>query len=127
MKLALIRRQFSATGGAELYLQRLLQALLRGGHEPHLFAESWEGQIEGVHLHAVPVTGKRAVRATHFADAVAAELAKHSFDVTFSLERTHQQDVYRAGQDYYDEYWKDYWQRLHDKYPAKAKPSPTGL
>ncbi|MEI6604643.1 MAG: hypothetical protein WCP35_04990 [Verrucomicrobiota bacterium] len=25
-----------------------------------------------------------------------------------------------AAQDYYDEYWKDYWQRLHDKYPAKA-------
>jgi UDP-glucose:(heptosyl)LPS alpha-1,3-glucosyltransferase len=97
MKLALIRRQFSATGGAELYLQRLLQALVRGGHEPHLFAESWEGHLDGVHLHAVPVTGKRAVRATNFADSVAAELAKHSFDVTFSLERTHQQDVYRAG------------------------------
>ncbi|MEI6235435.1 MAG: DUF885 domain-containing protein [Planctomycetota bacterium] len=26
----------------------------------------------------------------------------------------------RAGQDYYDEYWKYYWQRLHDKYPAKT-------
>ena len=25
-----------------------------------------------------------------------------------------------AAQDYYDGYWKDYWQRLHDKYPAKA-------
>ncbi len=97
MKLALIRRQFSATGGAELYLQRLLQALVRGGHEPHLFAESWQGQLDGVQLHAVPVTGDRAVRATRFADAVAAELGKHSFDVTFSLERTHGQDVYRAG------------------------------
>jgi len=32
MKLALIRRQFSATGGAELYLQRLLQALADKGH-----------------------------------------------------------------------------------------------
>ena len=97
MKLALIRRQFSATGGAELYLQRLLQALVRGGHEPHLFAESWQGQLDGVQLHAVTVTGDRAVRATRFADAVAAELGKHSFDVTFSLERTHGQDVYRAG------------------------------
>lgn len=97
MKLALIRRQFSATGGAELYLQRLLQALVKGGHEPHLFAESWEGQLDGVHLHAVPVGGDRTVRATRFADAVAAELAKHSFDVVFSLERTHHQDVYRAG------------------------------
>jgi hypothetical protein len=24
-----------------------------------------------------------------------------------------------AAQDYYDEYWADYWQRLRDKYPAK--------
>ena len=41
MKLALIRRQFSATGGAELYLQRLLRALAAQNHELHLFAESW--------------------------------------------------------------------------------------
>ena len=26
----------------------------------------------------------------------------------------------RAGQDYHDEQWKDFWKRLHDKYPAKA-------
>jgi UDP-glucose:(heptosyl)LPS alpha-1,3-glucosyltransferase len=97
MKLALIRRQFSATGGAELYLQRLLQALVKGGHEPHLFAESWDGQLDGVHLHAVPGGGDRAGRLTRFADAVAAELTKHAFDVVFSLERTHHQDVYRAG------------------------------
>ncbi len=97
MKLALIRRQFSATGGAELYLQRLLQALVKGGHEPHLFAESWDGRLDGVHLHAVPVGGDRTQRPTRFADAVAAELKKDSFDVVFSLERTHQQDVYRAG------------------------------
>ena len=97
MKLALIRRQFSATGGAELYLQRLLQALVKGGHEPHLFAESWQGQLSGVQFHAVPVSGDRAQRPTRFADAVAAELAKHAFDVTFSLERTYHQDVYRAG------------------------------
>jgi len=35
----------------------------------------------------------------------------------------------RAAQDYYDEYWKDYWQRLHEKYPAPsatAAPAPAG-
>jgi hypothetical protein len=26
-----------------------------------------------------------------------------------------------AAQDYYDTYWKDFWQRLHDKHEAKAK------
>ena len=27
-----------------------------------------------------------------------------------------------AAQDYYDTYWKDYWQRLHDKHGVKAAP-----
>lgn len=80
-------------------MQRLLKALASAGHEPHLFAESWdgEGRMDGVQFHAVKVGGDRAVRATRFADAVAVELTKHSFDVVFSLERTHGQDVYRAG------------------------------
>jgi UDP-glucose:(heptosyl)LPS alpha-1,3-glucosyltransferase len=80
-----------------LYLQRLLQALVRGGHEPHLFAEKWQGTLDGVQFHAVPCGGDRAARPLRFAEAVAAELTKHSFDVTFSLERTLHQDVYRAG------------------------------
>ncbi len=41
MKLALIRRRFAATGGAELYLERLLKALAECGHELHLVAEAW--------------------------------------------------------------------------------------
>ena len=27
--------------------------------------------------------------------------------------------IEKAAQDYYDEYWKDYWQRLHDKHPSQ--------
>ena len=30
-----------------------------------------------------------------------------------------------AAQDYYDTYWKDYWQRLHDKYADKADAKPS--
>lgn len=29
----------------------------------------------------------------------------------------------QAAQDYYDKYWKDFWMRLHEKYPAKSSPS----
>ncbi len=97
MKLALIRRQFSATGGAELYLQRLLKALAEKGHDLHLFAEAWREKPDGVVLHSVPVTGTRAQKPVRFAQAVQAELAKEKFDCVFSLERTLQQDVYRAG------------------------------
>ena len=97
MKLALIRRQFSATGGAELYVQRLLGALASAGHETHLFAEKWEGQAANVQFHSVKADGSRAQRPTRFAQAVDAALQQEKFDCVFSLERTLKQDVYRAG------------------------------
>lgn len=97
MKLALIRRRFSATGGAELYLQRLLQALLQKDHEVHLFAEVWNERPAGVALHPVNVQGARAQKAARFAEQVQQELAREKFDCVFSLERTLKQDVYRAG------------------------------
>jgi len=97
MKLALIRRQFSATGGAELYLQRLLRALAAQNHELHLFAESWAAVPDKVTLHPVNISATRATRGLRFAEAVQNELAGQSFDCVFSLERTLKQDVYRAG------------------------------
>jgi glycosyltransferase involved in cell wall biosynthesis len=97
MKLALIRRQFSATGGAELYLQRLLEALAQRGHELHLFAETWTAKPANVVLHSVKVSGTRAQKPLRFAEAVRRELAAEKFDCVFSLERTLRQDVYRAG------------------------------
>jgi UDP-glucose:(heptosyl)LPS alpha-1,3-glucosyltransferase len=97
MKIALIRRRFSMTGGAELYAQRLLMALVRAGHEIHLLAEHWDAPLDGVEWHALPVSGNRASRLLRFADAAAAEVSRQSFDCVLSLERTRRQDVYRAG------------------------------
>lgn len=97
MKLALIRRHFAESGGAELYLQRLLGALVQAGHEPHLFAERWDPVPPGVQWHRVVVSGSRASAPRRFAEAVERALATERFDCVFSLERTHSQDVYRAG------------------------------
>ncbi len=97
MKLALIRRQFSATGGAELYLRRLLRALGQAGHELHLFAEHWVDPPRQTQFHPVAVRGTRSTRPLHFAQAVRQAVAAQNFDCIFSLERTLQQDVYRAG------------------------------
>jgi UDP-glucose:(heptosyl)LPS alpha-1,3-glucosyltransferase len=96
MKIALIRRQYSGTGGAELYLNRLMEGLNAKGHELHLFAEKWEA-VDGVEMHAVVTGGNRAQRPVRFAQEVAAQLKQMRFDCVFSLERTLQQDVYRAG------------------------------
>jgi len=97
MKLALIRRHFSATGGAELYLQRLLGVLAERGHELHLLTESWEDAPAGVTVHPLRIRASRAQRPMRFAEAVREELGGQTFDCVFSLERTLLQDVYRAG------------------------------
>lgn len=97
MKLALIRRQYAATGGAELYLQRLITALVDSGHDVHLYAQEWQGASPGITLHQVPVRAPRALRPLRFAEAVARQISKGDYDVIFSLERTFSQDVYRAG------------------------------
>lgn len=97
MNLALIRRHFAATGGAELYLQRLIAALAEAGHQTHLYAEAWKGTPEGVTLHPVPVRATRATRPLRFAQAVAARVPHGGHDIVLSLERTYSQDVYRAG------------------------------
>jgi UDP-glucose:(heptosyl)LPS alpha-1,3-glucosyltransferase len=97
MKLGIIRSQFSATGGAELYLQQLVAALAHAGHDIHLFAESWAETPSGVELHPVHCAGSRSGKPRLFAEAVQRELASERFDCVFSLERTLRQDVYRAG------------------------------
>jgi len=97
MKIGLIRRQFSASGGAELYVQRLVTGLIQHGHEPHLFAQSWEGLAEGAVFHPVQVQGNRATRNLLFAKAVRDQISQAGLHCVLSLERTLRQDVYRAG------------------------------
>jgi UDP-glucose:(heptosyl)LPS alpha-1,3-glucosyltransferase len=104
MNLALIRRRFSSSGGAELYAQRLMSALTRAGHAVHLLTEGWEGAPEGVHVHPIRASQSRSQRAWAFALAVEREITNmpeadgmRVFDCVFSLERTLRQDVLRAG------------------------------
>jgi UDP-glucose:(heptosyl)LPS alpha-1,3-glucosyltransferase len=99
MNLAIIRRQYSSSGGAELYAQRLMSALVGTGHAVHLFTEGWDNAPQGVRVHRVEVRASRADRAWAFALAAQKEIAAQSgvFDRVFSLERTLRQDVYRAG------------------------------
>jgi UDP-glucose:(heptosyl)LPS alpha-1,3-glucosyltransferase len=97
MKIALIRRRFSASGGAELYTQRLLAGLLSRGHETHLFAEHWDVTEPGIKFHAVQSGGFRSIQAVRFAESVASALGQFEMDCVLSLERTIHQDIYRAG------------------------------
>jgi UDP-glucose:(heptosyl)LPS alpha-1,3-glucosyltransferase len=97
MKIALIRRRYAETGGAELYLERLLSSLLQQGHDLHLFSESWDRCQDGVKFCHIPTYGSKESKVVAFANAVKEKLSEQVFDVIFSLERTLFQDVYRAG------------------------------
>lgn len=92
MKIALIRRGFSASGGAEAYLRRLAEGLQGAGHEPVLVttgawpASAWLNES----LVALNADSPAAF-------AVAARAAASGCDVVFSMERIGRCDIYRAG------------------------------
>ena len=94
MKIALARRGYSATGGAEAYLRRFAAGALAAGHECVLYATGewpeagWPGRI----VRLPRASGPRA-----FAERLLAARANCDADIFFSLERVLACDVYRAG------------------------------
>ncbi len=89
-----VRRGYSGSGGAEAYLKRLADGVVRLGHEVVLFttddwpASEWSfGRI--VRL--------KARSPMPFADELENERDKTPVDVLLSLERVRSCDIYRAG------------------------------
>ncbi len=101
MRIALIRRRYTAFGGAERYTAAVAEGLARRGHEVHLYAERWGGQVgapPGLTLHRVPVPpGPSFLRVLAFAAGAARAVSRERYDAIVSFERTLRQDVYRAG------------------------------
>ncbi|MFH0926790.1 MAG: glycosyltransferase family 4 protein [bacterium] len=98
MKIALVRKKYISHGGAERYLQNLIEELLETGHEVHLFANKWEITGEKVLFHRIRIVGGFSfLKVLSFAVFSYLELKKYSFDVIYSLEKTFYQDIYRAG------------------------------
>ncbi len=123
MKIGLVRRGFSGTGGAEAYLMRLAHGLTQAGHEAILItssewpAERWPGR--GI----IRLPGRTP---DEFAAAFAA--SKAPVDITFSLERVPGCDVYRAGdgvhaawiqrRSKFEPWWKAMFHRYNPKHLA---------
>ncbi len=93
MRIGLVRRGYSASGGAEAYLFRFALAARATGHEPVLISGiDWP---DGIWPHErVVVAGKSP---EEFADRLEDRRASGGWDVLFSLERVWACDVYRAG------------------------------
>jgi UDP-glucose:(heptosyl)LPS alpha-1,3-glucosyltransferase len=113
MKIGLVRRGFSETGGAEAYVRRFAEAATAAGHECVLYtgaawpAEKWTGEIvrmAGGTPHAFALGLNDARRA-------------HRCDVLFSLERVLTCDVYRAGDGVHTA-WLDRRAKLESKWKA---------
>ena len=92
MKIGLVRRGFSRTGGAESYLKRLGRALKDAGHQATLYstldwppAEWSYGPLFRSDASS-PLTFARAVRDS-----------RQPGEILFSLDRVMQCDCYRAG------------------------------
>ena len=92
MKIGLVRRGYSRTGGAEAYLRRFAEAAVAAGHECVLFSEQWPRMAwPFAHIQIVSDSPKK------FADSLVALRARDECDFLFSLERIHTCDAYRAG------------------------------
>ena len=94
LRIAFVRRGYSHSGGAEAYLKRLADGVVRAGHEVQLITtdewpeEQWSfGSIK--RLRATTVIG--------FADELEQIRPQLHCDVLFSLERVWRCGVYRAG------------------------------
>jgi len=94
LRIGLVRRGFSANGGAEAYLKRLGRGLVDAGCETVLFtSDDWPPY----EWPAGPLTRVRGRSATAFADELEKMRARDQCDVFMSLERIWRCDVYRAG------------------------------
>jgi len=94
MKIGLVRRGYSATGGAERYLLRFATALSEAGHTPVLFASTAWPQDAWSLGPRVSVHGENPGQ---FAAALERLVSRRHCDFLFSLERVSACDCYRAG------------------------------
>ncbi len=94
LRIGLVRRGFSASGGAEAYLKRLGRGLVEAGYETVLFTSDDWPPNEWPFGALTRVRGRSAIG---FADELEKMRARDQCDVFMSLERIWRCDVYRAG------------------------------
>src|SRR5436190_1137921 len=94
LSIVLVRRGYSPTGGAEAYLRRLADGIIKAGHDVQLFGtEEWP-QDQWPFGSKKRLSAKSAIG---FADELEQIRPQLRGDVLFSFERVWRCDVYRAG------------------------------
>jgi UDP-glucose:(heptosyl)LPS alpha-1,3-glucosyltransferase len=99
MKLLVIARPFVFHGGVERATVGLIGALVDHGYDVHLLSPPGQAPMRGVTLHTLSLPPlPPAARVLALALRARRAVARASWDVVQSHERTLRQDVYRAGE-----------------------------
>ncbi|MBF0476397.1 MAG: glycosyltransferase family 4 protein [Deltaproteobacteria bacterium] len=120
MKLAIIRRSYTPFGGAELYLNLIIQALLGLGHEVHIYASKWQASAQpGLFFHRVnEIKLFSFIGVLSFALRCKKLLTGHDYDAVLSIERTLLQDIFYAQDGCHKEWLRQrrqisgWWKRI---------------
>lgn len=98
MRVAVVRREFRAHGGAERVTARFVAELQKAGAEVSVVAHRWEAAPPGVEFHRVPLPpASKPLRLLLFA-LLAPRVARSAGELVHSFDRTLSQDIYRAGE-----------------------------
>jgi UDP-glucose:(heptosyl)LPS alpha-1,3-glucosyltransferase len=129
MKIALIRKKYTPFGGAEVFMQHLVEALAARDHEVHILAQAWDPPggkaARAPRLHCIPpVSGPYWWQALEFARRVRKRVEASSFDLVHSFERTYSQDVYRAGDGCHREFLRQRARHVSGVKRASFKTNP---
>ncbi len=97
-------------GGAERYVVDLCVQMAQEGHEVHVYAEHWEEEVQGVHLHHVKtIRFPKSLRLLSFAIKATREMKKGNYDVTLGVGNTLEADVL---QPHGGVHWAWFWRSL---------------
>jgi UDP-glucose:(heptosyl)LPS alpha-1,3-glucosyltransferase len=107
-RIALLRRRFSPTGGAERYLLRLATGLAAQGHHLTLYCEEWSPRENPFH----DVKRIDTADPVAFAAKIGGMPLPDRHDIVFSLDRVPSCDLYRAGDGVHAE-WLGYRRAFH--------------
>lgn len=128
MKLGLVRRGYSGSGGAEAYLLRLMAELGRAGHELFLVTDvEWPHDVFAADMARPVGTILKASSPTAFADGVREWRKRSGCDFVLSLERVWECDVFRAGDGVHASWlerrakFEPFWKPLFRSFSAKHR------
>jgi UDP-glucose:(heptosyl)LPS alpha-1,3-glucosyltransferase len=97
-------------GGAERYLIDLCTRMANEDFEVHVYAEHWDGETHGIHLHQVrTIPFPKSLRLLSFAVRATKEMQKGNYDVTLGVGNTLRADVL---QPHGGVHWAWFWRSL---------------